>query len=64
MRLIDQQLYDRTRMSVAAPVRTKPRGANLPWLILLLAALAAAEIGAGPSLAQVCGKLAELPCGP
>jgi hypothetical protein len=64
MRLIDLQRHDRTSIAFAAPVRTKPRRRRVPWLILLLAGLAAAQIGASPSLAQVCGNLAELPCGP
>jgi hypothetical protein len=53
----------RTRILVA-PAGTTPRGGRVALLILLLAVLAAAEIGASPSLAQVCGKLAEFPCGP
>jgi len=53
--------HDRTRI-VVGPVRMAPRRGSL--LVLLLALLAAAEIGASPSAAEVCGQLPEIPCGP
>jgi hypothetical protein len=45
-------------------VKTKSRIWSTAPLILLLAVLAAAEIGLHPSVAQLCGQAADFPCGP
>ncbi len=46
------------------PDEGKPRGRVLAPLILLLAVLAAAAVGVHPSMAQLCGRSGDFPCGP
>jgi hypothetical protein len=53
--------HDRTRIVVVPAGKPARRGS---LLMLLLAVLGAAEIGVSQSAAEVCGKLAEFPCGP
>jgi hypothetical protein len=43
---------------------TRPRGRILSPLNLLLVILAAAAIGLHPSVADLCGRLDDFPCGP
>lgn len=52
------------QFSLGTPPGSKRRTGSAVTLIVLVAILAAAEIGARPGMAEFCGHMTDFPCGP